>query len=70
MTTQAAVEAGAPRWIALALPEDLAQEIALIDLQYPHLTPAARSRLVYQRCRQLRHDATGPGAAKSVEMWA
>lgn len=56
MTTASAVAAGIPRWIALALPEDAAQEVALVAVEYPHLTDAARLALLRQRMRVLRHE--------------
>lgn len=54
MTTLQAVQAGAPRWMALALPDDVAQEVALVDLTYPRLTRAARCEMVRYRMRCLR----------------
>ena len=45
---------GVPRWIRLALPEDVEQEIALTFIEYPWLTPAARRQLVRHRLAVLR----------------
>ena len=54
MTTLQAVQIGVPRWMALALPEDCDQEVALVDLMYPHLTPLARREMIAYRMRRLR----------------
>jgi hypothetical protein len=42
--------------MALAFPEDLAQEIALIDYQWPNITLETRRKLVRQKCRELEHE--------------
>jgi hypothetical protein len=54
MTTLEAVQIGVPRWLALALPDDAAQEVALVDLMHPHLTPRARREMIAYRMRCLR----------------
>jgi hypothetical protein len=54
MTTLEAVQIGVPRWMALALPEDAAQEVALVDLLYLRLTPLARRQMIQYRMRRLR----------------
>jgi hypothetical protein len=54
MTTAEAVALGIPRWMALAMPEDVAQIVALADLGFhtPHQRRVARD--YYLRC--LRRD--------------
>ena len=54
MTTLQAVQIGIPRWMALALPEDCDQEVALVDLMHPRLTPLARREMIAYRMRRLR----------------
>jgi hypothetical protein len=54
MTTLQAVQAGVPRWMALALPDDASQEVALVDLMYPRLTPLACREMIQYRMRRLR----------------
>jgi hypothetical protein len=54
MTTLDAVQIGIPRWMALALPDDASQEVALVDLMYPCLTPLARREMIQYRMRRLR----------------
>ena len=43
------------RWMWLALPEDVQQEVAIALLEYPDLTASARERLIRYRLAQLRH---------------
>ena len=57
MTTIQALQLGVPRWMALALPEDCEQEVALVDLLYPRLTPLARRQMIQYRMRRLRVEA-------------
>jgi len=54
MTTAQAVAHGIPRWLVLAMPEDVDQVVALANLEYQ--TPAQRlaARDYYLRC--LRRD--------------
>lgn len=52
MTTLQAVQAGIPRWMALAMPEDVAQELALSTL-IAHTAAQRRDWLAY-RMRELR----------------
>jgi len=47
---------GIPRWMRLALPEDVRQEVALTFVEYPNLTPTARRQLVRYRLARLRHE--------------
>ena len=54
MTTLQAVQIGVPRWMALALPDDADQEVALVDILYPRLTPLARRQMIQYRMRRLR----------------
>ncbi len=42
-------------WLWRVLPDDCDQELALLDLQYPHLTPRARMEMLSYRLRTLRH---------------
>jgi hypothetical protein len=44
------------RWLWLALPEDCAQEAALVAVEYPQLTEAARWELLQYRLKVLRHE--------------
>ncbi len=43
------------RWMWLALPEDVQQEIAMTLIEFPTLTASARERLIRYRLAQLRH---------------
>lgn len=43
------------RWLWLALSDECAQEAALIDVEYPRLTNAARWELLTYRLAVLRH---------------
>ena len=54
MTTLEAVKIGVPRWLALSLPDDAAQEVALVDLMYPRITPLARREMIAYRMRRLK----------------
>lgn len=45
-----------PIWIKLALPEDVKQEIALSELEYPNLTKEARQRHIKYKLAVLRHE--------------
>ena len=54
MTTLQAIQIGVPRWMALALPEDCDQEVALLDIEYPQLTPIARREMIRYRMSVLR----------------
>ena len=44
------------RWLWLALPEDCRQELALLRLEYPKLTPAAEWELLRYRLSRLRYE--------------
>lgn len=47
---------GVPRWLRMALPDDVRQEVALAMLEYPDLSPAARRALIRWRCSRLRYE--------------
>ena len=44
-----------PRWIRIAMPEDARQEIALLDIEFPALSPASRKAMIRYRLTALRH---------------
>lgn len=50
------MEIWVPKWIRLALPEDVNQEISLSYLEYPNLTKKARQELITQKLRILRYE--------------
>lgn len=44
------------RWLWLALPDDCRQIAAIIDWQYPNLTPLSRKSMLSYSLRKLRHE--------------
>ena len=53
------------RWMWLAYPEDCAQECLLTEVEFPHLTEAARRELISYRLRKLRYEIWGRFGARS-----
>lgn len=54
MTTQQAVKRNIPRWLVLALPDDVEQIVAMVDFQYH--TPAMRRVALTYELRKLRRE--------------